>query len=80
MEKEVIPKREQAIDALLISLSGGIIGIIGVILEDGILTANRLNVDTEIRIGGATLVGLSLAVSGAARYIALKKSSKNDRE
>ena len=78
MEKELsISKKDQARDAMLLSLSGGVIGIIGAIAEGRILSAPNPDTDTIIWAGGATLVGAGLAVSGAVRYIVLKRSSKN---
>lgn len=80
MEGEPISRKEQTRDALLISLSGGVIAIIGAIAEGNILFSPNWAIDSVIWASGATLVGASLAVKGAARYIALKRSSKNIRE
>ena len=73
MEKEPISKKEQARDGLLIALSGGIIGIIGAILEVNNLSDPNPNIDSVIWSGGATLVGASLAVNGIVRFVDAKR-------
>lgn len=79
MEKEPISKKDQATDALLISVSGGVIGIIGAIAEINIFSASILDVNAVIGFGGATLVGLGLMVKGAMRFVELTKSLRDAR-
>lgn len=74
MEKEPISKERQTIDAVLISLSGGVIGIIGAIAASSILSAPNYDTNTAVWAGGATLVGASLALNGILRYLSLRKS------
>ena len=80
MEKEPISKERQANDALLILISGGVIGIIGVIVERNIFSAPILDVNAVIRMGEPTAVGLGLAVGGALKYLDLRRSPKNSGE
>ena len=80
MEKEPISRKEQARDALLISLSGGLIGIIGAIAEGRILSSNNIDTDAAIRMGVATLVGLSLSIKGAVRYIVIRRAPEKGGE
>lgn len=79
MVEAPISKKEQVRDALLISLSGGAIGIIGAIAEGRILSQNNIDLDAAIRMGVATLAGLGLAVKGAERYIATRRVLEKGR-
>lgn len=72
-EMEIKPER-QAIDGLLIALSGGVIGIIGAIVEMDILSSPNLNLRSAILMGGgATLIGVGLAFKGAVNYIDVRR-------
>lgn len=74
-----ISKKEQVRDALLISLSGGVIGIIGAIAEGRILSQNNIDLDAAIRMGVATLAGLGLAVKGAERFTSVRRVLEKGR-
>lgn len=78
MEKEPISKKEQARDGILIALSGGIIGIIGAILEVNSLSESNPNIDSVIWSGGATLIGASLAVNGVVRFFDAKRALRKE--
>ena len=57
---------------MLITLAGGVIGVIGVIAESNILSEN--NIGAAIPMGVATLAGIGLSTGGLARYITLRRS------
>jgi len=59
---------------------GGVIGIVGAIVEKRILLEHNIDVGAAIRFGGATLFGAGLAVGGARKYLDLRRSSKNSKE
>lgn len=80
MEREPISKKEQIRDAKIITLAGGAIGIIGAIAEGRILSQNNIDLDSAIRMGVATLIGLSLAVNGVVRYIATRSALEKGGE
>lgn len=73
MERELISKKEQAKDMLLISLSGGVIGIISAVVEREILTQTNIVLDQAIIFAGTTLIGAGLFVNGAIKSVNLKK-------
>lgn len=79
-ERDPISKEARTRDALLMTLSGGVIAIIGAIAEGGILYANNINVDAAIKMGGATLVGFGLAANGAVRLMNFIRPPKNSRK
>ena len=79
VENNPIPTETKTRDALLIALSGGIIGIIGAIMENHLLTSSSVNLNSIIYMGGATLAGAGMAVKGSEIYLNLKKSSKNSK-
>lgn len=78
MEKEPISKKEQTRDGILIALSGGIIGVIGTILEINTLSEPNPNINSVIWSGGATLIGASLAVTGLVRFVDTKRVLKKE--
>jgi hypothetical protein len=80
MEKEPISKKDQTRDTILISLSGGIIGILGAIAESKILSQNNIDLDQAIIAGGSALVGAGLFLNGAVRFITSRQTSKKDKE
>ncbi|MDP3244398.1 MAG: hypothetical protein Q8M83_01925 [bacterium] len=80
MEKEPISKKEQTRDALLISLSGGVIGIIGAIAEVNILFSPNLDIRSAILMGGATLTGAVLAFKGTISYIDVRRTLRKKAE
>ena len=80
MERELISKKEQAIDGLLISLSGGVIGIIGAIAEANLLSSPNPDMGLVIKVGGVTVVGASLALNGVVRYATAKNAPEEKRE
>lgn len=73
IENNLIPKEIKTRDALLISLSGGIIGIIGVIAESGILTSQNIDNNSAISMGMATLAGFSMTVLGVEKIFKFKE-------
>ena len=77
VENNPISKEVRTRDALLISLCGGIIGIIGIIAEKGIITSSTIDLNSAIYMGGATLAGFVMAVKGSEKYLNLRKTSKN---
>jgi len=73
IENNPISKEIKTRDALFISLSGGIIGIIGVIAESGILTSQNINNNSAISMGVATFAGFSMTVLGVKKYMTFNK-------
>ena len=80
MEKSPISKEAKIRDTLLISLSGGIIAILGALAEERILSGHHVDLNTVIRAGGSTLFGAGLTVEGAIKHLNLKRSLKNLQE
>jgi hypothetical protein len=79
VENNPIPTETKTRDALLISLSGGIIGIIGVIAENHLLTSNSVDLNSIIFMGGTSLTGFGMALKGSEKYLNLRKASKNSK-
>lgn len=75
MEKEPIFKKEQARDALLISLAGGVIFIIAAITERALFLEQNIDVYAAINMGGATIAGAAMAVGGAIKHLDLRRAS-----
>jgi hypothetical protein len=80
MERERIPRIEQAIEGILITLSGGVIGVIGALAEGKILLENDLNVNAAFSAGGVTLIGAISVISGAVILENAIRNLKKDRE
>lgn len=57
MQKELFSQKTKERDAVLVSLCGGVIGIIGVIAEYKILSASAIDLDAAFKIGTATFLG-----------------------
>ena len=80
MEREPISKKEKARDAILLSLSGGAIGVLGAIAEGRILSSANLDLDDAIRVGVGTFAGISFVAIGAVRFVNTRRDLKKDRE
>jgi predicted phage tail protein len=76
MEKEPISKKEQAIDGILFSLSGGAIGILAAISEVDLLSSKNATLQSEISAGLLTVFGLSLVLIGIAQFSENRKAFK----
>ncbi|HYM65234.1 MAG TPA: hypothetical protein VES68_02010 [Candidatus Sulfotelmatobacter sp.] len=72
-DREPISETQQKVDIIRSTFSGGVIGIIGAIVESNIVSKPNIDTDAAIIFGGATIVGASLVVNGAVRFIASRK-------